>query len=111
MIINILHLKFDRRGVLAITTEQLHSTKLELRFCSGTNPNRGVSIYGGGISGKKIHHYQYHDQELLNQPWSWHFKNYIRSMCRFNPVYQTQSVSKVMSSDADYFRLWDLLLI
>ena len=31
------------RGVVAITTAQLHSTKPELRFCAGSNPARGVS--------------------------------------------------------------------
>ena len=31
-----------RRGVLVITTAQLHSTKPELRFCAGWNPARGV---------------------------------------------------------------------
>ena len=32
-----------RRGVVIITTAQLHSTKPELRFCAGSNPARGVS--------------------------------------------------------------------
>ena len=32
-----------RRGVVVITTAQLHSTKLELRLCAGSNPARGVS--------------------------------------------------------------------
>ena len=32
-----------RRGVVVITTAQLHSTKSELRFCAGSNPGRGVS--------------------------------------------------------------------
>ena len=32
-----------RRGVVVISTAQLHSTKLELRFCAGSNPARGVS--------------------------------------------------------------------
>ena len=31
-----------RRGVVVITTAQLHSTKPELRFCAGSNPARGV---------------------------------------------------------------------
>ena len=31
---------FWRRGVVVITTAQLHSTKLELRFCAGSNPAR-----------------------------------------------------------------------
>ena len=30
-----------RRGVVVITTTQLHSTKPELRFCAGSNPARG----------------------------------------------------------------------
>ena len=32
-----------RRGVVVITTAQLHSTNPELRFCAGSNPARGVS--------------------------------------------------------------------
>ena len=32
-----------RRGVVVITTAQLHSTKPELRFCAGSTPSRGVS--------------------------------------------------------------------
>ena len=35
-------LTFSRRGVVVITTSQLHSTKPELRFCAGSNPARGV---------------------------------------------------------------------
>ena len=31
------------RGVVVITTAQLHSAKLELKFCAGSNPARGVS--------------------------------------------------------------------
>ena len=31
-----------RRGVVVITTAQLHSTKPELRFCTASNPARGV---------------------------------------------------------------------
>ena len=31
------------RGVVVITTAQLHSNKPELRFCAGSNPARGVS--------------------------------------------------------------------
>ena len=31
------------RGVVVITTAQLHSTKPELRFCAGSNHARGVS--------------------------------------------------------------------
>ena len=31
-----------RRGVVVITTAQLHSTKPELKFCAGSNPARGV---------------------------------------------------------------------
>ena len=33
---------FLRRGVVVITTAQLHSTKPELTFCAGSNPARGV---------------------------------------------------------------------
>ena len=36
-------LKMWRRGVVVITTAQLHSTKPKLRFCAGSNPARGVS--------------------------------------------------------------------
>ena len=32
-----------RRGVVVITTAQLHSTKPELRLCAGSKPARGVS--------------------------------------------------------------------
>ena len=32
-----------RRGIVVITTAQLHSTKLELRFCAGSKHARGVS--------------------------------------------------------------------
>ena len=32
-----------RRGVVAITTAYLHSTKPKLWFCAGSNPARGVS--------------------------------------------------------------------
>ena len=32
-----------RRGVVVITTAQLHSSKSELRFCAGSNPARCVS--------------------------------------------------------------------
>ena len=32
-----------RRGVVRITTAQLHSTKSELRSCAGLNPARGMS--------------------------------------------------------------------
>ena len=32
-----------RRGVMVITTAQLHSTKPELRFCAGSNPACGMS--------------------------------------------------------------------
>ena len=31
------------RGVVIIITAQLHSTKPELRFCTDSNPARGVS--------------------------------------------------------------------
>ena len=31
------------RGVVVITTAQLHSTQPELKFCAGSNPARGVS--------------------------------------------------------------------
>ena len=35
--------QFLRRGVVAITTAQLHSIKSEFRFCAGANPIRGLS--------------------------------------------------------------------
>ena len=37
-----------RRGVVVITTAQLHSTKPELRFCADSNPARGVSEFRDG---------------------------------------------------------------
>ena len=36
-------LQLWRRGVVVITTAQLHSTKPELRLCANSNPVRGVS--------------------------------------------------------------------
>ena len=33
----------NRRGVVVVTTAQLHSTKPGLRFCAGSNPAGGVS--------------------------------------------------------------------
>ena len=30
-------------ALVVITTAQVHSTKLELRFCAGSNPTQGVS--------------------------------------------------------------------
>ena len=40
---SICHWNLWRRGVLVISTAQLRSTKLELRFCAGSNPVGGVS--------------------------------------------------------------------
>ena len=37
-----------RRGVVAITTAQIHSTKPELMFCAGSNPACGVSAIRNG---------------------------------------------------------------
>ena len=37
-----------RRGVVVITTAQLHQTNPELRFCTGSNPACGVSEIGDG---------------------------------------------------------------
>ena len=34
---------FWRRGVAVITTAQVHSTKPELRLCTGSNPAHDVS--------------------------------------------------------------------
>ena len=31
-----------RRGVVVVTTAQLHSTKPELKFCGGSNPAHGM---------------------------------------------------------------------
>ena len=33
-----------RRGIVVITTAQLHSTEPELRFCAGSNAARGLSF-------------------------------------------------------------------
>ena len=63
-----------RRGVVVITTAQLHSTKPELRFCAGSNPARGVSEIRDGEdlrlssvnhNTKTIHHYHHHPQSLI----------------------------------------------
>ena len=41
---------YNYRGVMVITTVQLHSTKSELRFCAGSNPACGVSeIHHGEV--------------------------------------------------------------
>ena len=37
-----------RRGVVIITSAQLHSTKSELRFCAGSKPARGLSVIRNG---------------------------------------------------------------
>ena len=37
------------RGVVVITTAQLHSVKPELRFCAGSHPARGVSEIRDGV--------------------------------------------------------------
>ena len=37
-----------RHGVVAITTEQLHLSNPEHRFCAGSNPAVGVSESRGG---------------------------------------------------------------
>ena len=38
------------RGVVVITTAQLHSAKSELRFCASSNATRGVwEICDGGV--------------------------------------------------------------
>ena len=37
------HGELWHRGVVVITTAQLHSTKPEFRFCAGSNPVYGVS--------------------------------------------------------------------
>ena len=38
-----------RRGVVAITTAQLYSTKPEFRLCTGSNPARGASEIRDGL--------------------------------------------------------------
>ena len=38
-----------RRGVVAITTAQLHSSKPEHDFCASSNPARGVSEIRDGV--------------------------------------------------------------
>ena len=44
-----------RRGVVVITTAQLHSVKPELTFCTGLDPARGLSLVNHTI--KTIHHH------------------------------------------------------
>ena len=74
-----------RRGVVAITTTQLHSTKPELRFCACSNPARvRDSRWWGSLTmvtaGKKpkhlslvnhttktIHHLHHHHHHLFGQ--------------------------------------------
>ena len=40
-----------RRGVVVVTTAQVHSTKSELRFSADLNPDRGMSEIGDGENG------------------------------------------------------------
>ena len=40
---NNIRIKLWTRGVVITTTAQYYSTKSELRFCTGSNPARGVS--------------------------------------------------------------------
>ena len=46
--INLFYFQIHFRGVVVITTAQLHSTKPEPRFCWGSNPACGVSEIGDG---------------------------------------------------------------
>ena len=46
-------------NAVVITTAQLHSTKPELRFCSGSNPARGVSEICAGEYIKDFKYLQY----------------------------------------------------
>ena len=48
------HGELWHRGVVVITTAQLHSTKPEFRFCAGSNPARGVSEIHNGEGLKMI---------------------------------------------------------
>ena len=43
MSINRINCQLWLRGVVVITTAQLHSTKPKLRFCAGSKPACGVS--------------------------------------------------------------------
>ena len=43
-----------RCGVVVITTAQLHSTELQLRFCAGSNFNRRVSEIHDGEDVKEL---------------------------------------------------------
>ena len=67
-----------RRGIVVITTAQLHSTNSELRFCAGSNSARGVDLQWSeslkmvlagdktkrlssvNHSAKTIHHHDHH---------------------------------------------------
>ena len=37
-----------RRSLVVITNAQLHSTRLELMFCAGSNPGRSVLVFRDG---------------------------------------------------------------
>ena len=72
--------KLWRRGVVVLTTAQLHLTKPELRFCAGSNPARGMSEIRDGedfcqwsqlevrlqkYTTKTILHHHHHHQLVL----------------------------------------------
>ena len=77
-----------RRGVVVIATEQLPSTKLELRFCAGSNPARGVS----GI----------HDGKNLWQ-WSW-VKIRLNAFCR-STIQRKQFIIIIIIMTIPYFKI------
>ena len=43
ILLNLMNVSSWRRGVMVITTAQLHSTKPELSFCTGSNPAHDMS--------------------------------------------------------------------
>ena len=62
-----------RRGVVVITTAQLHSTKLELSFCAGSNPaqmvpagNKAKRLSSVNHTIKTNHHHHHHHHHHKN---------------------------------------------
>ena len=82
-----------RRGVVIITTAQLHSSKPELRFCAGSNPARreirdGEDLWQWALSSvnhttKTIHHHHHHPNIRSSHPVVFREKDVLESFAKF----------------------------
>ena len=77
-----------RRGVVVITTAQLHSPKFELRFCGSSNPARSMSeiCYGGNLqqsSWVEIRLNAFRRSNILQIQFIIIITNYISSICNY----------------------------